>query len=98
MSVFHRLGHLIQEDLAALRPGSGVGLNRETGLRLVPYLALLFFVIGLLFPGIFSAGSGVIRAPAIQPPVQRQAPPATGESNESEAAPERDDVRDSESI
>lgn len=97
MSVFHRLGHLIQEDLAALRPGSGVGLNRETGLRLVPYLALLFFIVGLLFPGIFAPGRGVIRAPAIQPPAE-QVPPAAGQPEESEAVPERDDVRDSESI
>lgn len=94
MSLLQRLGHLIREDLAAILPGSNVGLNRETGLRLVPYAALLFFVIGLLFPGLFSMGSGVIRVPApdSRPPAEQTAPLTEP------APPERDDVRDSESI
>ncbi|MCR9141705.1 MAG: hypothetical protein NXI24_05590 [bacterium] len=93
MSVFHRLGNLISEDMAAIVPGSGTPLNRETGLRLLMYAALLLFVLTLMLPGIFAPRAGGLR--------DQIAPPAriTPESSQPEPKiEERQDVRESEQI
>ncbi len=93
MSVFHRLGNLISEDLAAVVPGSGTPLNLETGLRLLMYAALLLFVLTMMLPDIFAPRYGGIRERAVPP----------GGLSPERAAPEpkieeRPDVRESEQI
>jgi hypothetical protein len=93
MSVFHRLGNLISEDMAAVVPGSGTPLNLETGLRLLMYAALSLFVLTMLLPDIFAPRYGGLREPV--------APPAQLAPERSQAEPkleERSDVRESEQI
>jgi hypothetical protein len=88
MSVFNRLGNLIREDLAAIVPGSEVPLNRETGMRLLLYVAFLLFALALFLPGFFT-------------PTRTIAPPLQRSPDESEMAPkieEFPEVRDPEQI
>ncbi len=50
MRLLQRTFDLIKEDLAAIIPGSRVPFNRETFSRLLLYIGLAAFIIGLAFP------------------------------------------------